>query len=129
MKSQYFYGVGRRKSSSVRAKYFDSEKLELEVNGKSAQTYFTDYYYQILLGMLSNIGVKTGKIEFYAHGGGIMGQSEAARLALAKALALKDPELRSLLRQFGYLTTDIRKVLPKRSGLKKARKARQWVKR
>jgi small subunit ribosomal protein S9 len=129
MNTKYYYGLGRRKRSSVRAKYYDAETLEVTVNGKDAKEYFTMYYYETLQAMFSNIGLKTGIIHLFSNGGGLTGQSEAARLAIAKALLQKDVEIKPLLKQFNYLTTDNRKVLPKRPGLKKARKARQWVKR
>jgi small subunit ribosomal protein S9 len=129
MDTKYYYGLGRRKRSSVRAKYYDSETLEVTANGKDAKEYFTAYYYETLQIMFSNIGLKTGKIALFSNGGGLTGQSEAARLAIAKALMKKDEAFKTILKQFDYLTTDNRKVLPKRPGLKKARKARQWVKR
>jgi small subunit ribosomal protein S9 len=129
MDTKYYYGLGRRKRSSVRAKYYDSETLEVTANGKNAKEYFTAYYYETLQIMFSNIGLKTGKIALFSNGGGLTGQSEAARLAIAKALMKKDESYKTILKQFDYLTTDNRKVLPKRAGLKKARKARQWVKR
>lgn len=129
MNTKYYYGLGRRKRSSVRAKYYDAETLEVTVNGRDAKEYFTSYYYETLEAMFSNIGLKTGKIALFSNGGGLTGQSEAARLAIAKALLQKDIEIKPLLKQFNYLTTDNRKVLPKRPGLRKARKARQWVKR
>lgn len=129
MNTKYYYGLGRRKRSSVRAKYYDSDTLEVTVNGRDAKEYFTAYYYENLEAMFSNIGLKSGKIALFSNGGGLTGQSEAARLAIAKALLQKDLEIKPLLRQFNYLTTDNRKVLPKRPGLRKARKARQWVKR
>jgi small subunit ribosomal protein S9 len=129
MNTKYYYGLGRRKRSSVRAKYYDAETLEVTANGRDAKEYFTAYYYETLQTMFTNIGLKTGKITLFSNGGGLTGQSEAARLAIAKALLQKDETIKPTLKQFNYLTTDNRKVLPKRSGLRKARKARQWVKR
>ncbi len=129
MSTKYFYGVGRRKRSSVRAKFFDADTLSITVNGKDAKEYFSDYFFKKIETLLLNSGIKTAKIDLFANGGGQTGQSDAARLAIAKALLKRDENIRPILRQFGYLTTDNRKVLPKRPGLKKARKARQWVKR
>jgi small subunit ribosomal protein S9 len=126
---KYYYGLGRRKRSSVRAKYFASDKLEVLANGKDAKEYFNDYYYQTLTTMFSNIGLKSGKFHLFTNGGGVMGQVEASRLAIAKALMKKDEEFKALLKQFNYLTTDNRKVLAKKAGHSKARKSRQWVKR
>jgi small subunit ribosomal protein S9 len=129
MSNTYYYGIGRRKRSSVRAKYYENADLIITVNGKDAKEYLTDYYYKTIDTMLTTSGVRSGKIELFAIGGGVMGQAEAARLAIAKALIKRDEAIKPLLKQFGFTTTDNRKVLPKRPGLQKARKARQWVKR
>jgi small subunit ribosomal protein S9 len=128
--TKYYYGVGRRKASTARAKYFPTEgEIEIMVNKKSLSDYFQDFYKQTILNSLSNIGIRAGKIELFINGGGTMGQSEAARLAIAKAILKFDEGFRPVLRSFGYISTDIRKVLPKRPGLRKARKREQWSKR
>lgn len=130
IKEKYFYGVGRRKAATARAKYFPSEKeIEITVNKKNLNSYFNDFYKQTITNSLQNIGIRTGKIELYILGGGTMGQAEAARLAIAKAILAQDDNFKPVLRSFGYLSTDIRKVLPKRPGLRKARKREQWSKR
>ena len=127
---KYFYGVGRRKASTARAKYYPGEaELEILVNKKSFKEYFQDFYAQIINEAVSNIGVRTGRIEFFINGGGIMGQAEAGRLALAKALLTSDEGFRPILKIHKYLTTDNRKVQSKRPGLRKARKREQWSKR
>lgn len=128
--NQYFYGVGRRKSSSARAKYFpNSSELIIEVNKKPLAIFFHDFYAKTITNAVTQIGISTGKIELYINGGGTSGQVEAARLAIAKALLKQDENLRTVLRMFGYLTTDIRKVLSKKTGLRKNRKREQWSKR
>jgi small subunit ribosomal protein S9 len=128
--NQYFYGVGRRKSSTARAKYFpSSSELVIEVNKKPLATFFHDFYAKTVTNAVTQIGISTGKIELYINGGGTSGQVEAARLAIAKALLKQDENLRTVLRMFGYLTTDIRKVLSKKTGLRKNRKREQWSKR
>jgi small subunit ribosomal protein S9 len=127
--TQYHFGVGRRKRSTARAKVYQSDKLEITVNKQDPKTYFSHYYYQILETMLTNIGLKQAKIEIYVSGGGTMGQAEAARLAVCKALTKQDEGYRPVLKIHKYLSTDIRKVLPKRPGLRKARKREQWSKR
>jgi|688.fasta_scaffold28937_2 small subunit ribosomal protein S9 len=128
--NRYHYGVGRRKSSSARSKYFPSaNELVVEVNKKPISVVFHDFYAKTILNSLTQIGITTGKIELYINGGGTSGQAEAARLAIAKSLLKYDENLRTVLRMFGYLTTDIRKVLSKKSGLRKNRKREQWSKR
>jgi small subunit ribosomal protein S9 len=127
---KYFYGVGRRKRSSARAKYFPGTKsLEVSVNGKSLDQYFQDYYAKVILNACHQVGVSTGNLAIFVSGGGLTGQAEAARLALAKALLKQDEGFRPILRMHKMLTTDPRKVLPKRTGLRKNRKKEQWSKR
>mmetsp|Transcript_16718 Transcript_16718/g.29296 ORF Transcript_16718/g.29296 Transcript_16718/m.29296 type:complete len:97 (-) Transcript_16718:87-377(-) len=62
-------------------------------------------------------------------GGGNMGQVEAARLGLSKALQRYEPNHRPALKKGGFLTTDSRQVRPKRAGQPKAVKKHRWVKR
>jgi small subunit ribosomal protein S9 len=127
---RYFFGVGRRKASTARAKVVPNNAgVTITINKKDAKAVIPDYYYQTLEAMLTNIGRSDLKIDLFVKGGGVNGQVEASRLAIAKALVSMDETNKTILRQFGYLTTDIRKVLSKRPGLRKARKREQWSKR
>lgn len=66
-------------------------------------------------------------------GGGLSGQTEAIRLAIARALCQFDETaentIRKTLRTCGYLTQDSRIKERRKYGLKKARKASQYHKR
>jgi small subunit ribosomal protein S9 len=127
---KYYYGSGKRKNSTARAKYYVSnEPLQITVNGKAFEDYFPELFRKNIELLVTSIGLKTGQIHFFINGGGPSGQSQAARLALAKALTAQDEGYRPILRSYGYLTTDIRIVEPKKSGLRKARKREQWSKR
>ena len=68
-------------------------------------------------------------IKANVNGGGLHGQSGALLLALAKALVEHNPELRSSMKQRGYLTSDARKVERQKAGQKGARAGNQWKKR
>jgi small subunit ribosomal protein S9 len=63
------------------------------------------------------------------EGGGITGQAEAIRLAIARALVQSDPELKSKLRAEGLVTRDPRMVERKKFGRAKARRRFQFSKR
>lgn len=127
---KYFYGVGRRKASTSRAKYYPLDQvLEINVNGKKLGEYFPEFYAKNIINALNNIGIVTGRFDLFVRGGGFTGQSEGARLAIAKAILVFNNEFKPIIRTFGYITTDIRKVLPKRSGFRKNRKREQWSKR
>ena len=65
----------------------------------------------------------------FVRGGGIHGQAGAARLGIARALVLFNAELRSKLRQGGFLTRDPRAKERKKYGQKGARKRFQFSKR
>lgn len=128
--TKYFYGVGRRKASTTRAKYYPSnEAVTILVNKQPANEYFTEYSLQTLTNMLSQAGVSTGSFHLFTKGGGTTGQVDSAKLAMSKALVKFDEGYRTILRLHDLLTTDIRKVLPKRAGRRKARKKEQWSKR
>ena len=128
--SEYFYGVGRRKCSVARAKYYKGDtELVILVNKTPIKDYFQEFYLQAILIAATKLGISTGKLDFFVKGGGVMGQAEACRLALAKSLVKMDEGYRPVARLNGYITTDIRQVLPKKAGFRKARKREQWSKR
>ena len=62
-------------------------------------------------------------------GGGITGQAEAVRLAIAKAIVERDPEKKPALKAKSLMTRDSRMVERKKPGRKKARKRFQFSKR
>ena len=72
-----------------------------------------------------------GKFDVVATvaGGGVSGQAGAIRHGLSRALLQFDPELRSTLKQAGFLTRDPRMKERKKYGLKAARRAPQFSKR
>lgn len=73
----------------------------------------------------------TGKFDILIllHGGGLHGQVGAARMGIARALVASNPDLRSQLRQGGFLTRDSRGKERKKYGQKGARKRFQFSKR
>ena len=128
---KYVYAVGRRKTASVQARIYTDMKQETLVNNRSLEQYFgTASLRANVLAPLKAVGLED-KVAFtlLAQGGGISGQSDAAKLALARALVKQDAMLRPILKAGGFLTRDARKVERKKPGLKKARRAPQWAKR
>jgi small subunit ribosomal protein S9 len=129
--SEYIYAVGRRKTASVQARIYMNTKTENAVNGRPLEKYFgTASLLANVLAPVKAVGMEE-KVSFtlLAQGGGISGQSDAAKLALARALVKHDALLRPTLKAAGFLTRDARKVERKKPGLKKARRAPQWAKR
>ena len=62
-------------------------------------------------------------------GGGLSGQAGAVRHGISKALMLREPELRGILKKVGMLTRDSRVVERKKYGRAKARRSFQFSKR
>lgn len=125
------FGRGGRKTSTARV-WIQPGTGEVVVNRLTMEEYFS------LPGNRAHIlepfvVTKTcGKFDVMAwvEGGGTTGQSGAIRHGIARALNHFNPDLyRPPLKLFGLMTRDPRSVERKKIGLRKARKAPQWVKR
>ena len=79
---------------------------------------------------LALLGVE-GKydIKVNLYGGGFTGQSQALRLAIARALVKLNAEDKKTLKDEGFLTRDSRAVERKKPGQPKARRRFQFSKR
>jgi small subunit ribosomal protein S9 len=121
---------GRRKTSVARA-YVTKGSGNIEVNGRDYKEYFktpTLHYYVTQSLKVSNaFGEYDVKVN--VAGGGITGQAQAIRLAIAKALVEMNAELKKDLRAAGLITRDPRMVERKKFGQKKARARFQFSKR
>jgi len=121
---------GRRKTSVARA-YVTAGTGNIEVNGKDYKKYFTTptlHYYVTQSLMIANVR-ENFDVKVTVNGGGITGQAQAIRLAVAKALVEVNPELKKDLRAAGLVTRDPRMVERKKFGQKKARARFQFSKR
>ncbi len=127
---KYIYAVGRRKTAMAKIKAFE-DKSSFLVNDKDFSKYFpTKSLQKIILAPLSLLSLdkKIGFIVFVS-GGGLYSQAGALRLAISKALIIRNPEDKPTLKKAGYLTRDSRKKERKKPGLKRARRGPQWAKR
>ena len=130
-KKKYIYAVGRRKEASAQIRLFKKGDGKIIVNGKDIKDYFPSGIMQeIIFAPLKIVG-QAGKLEILTkvRGGGICGQAEAIRHGISRALLEINANFRKPLRKHGYLTRDSRVKERKKPGLKRARKAPQWVKR
>jgi small subunit ribosomal protein S9 len=128
--TEYFEGVGRRKTSTARARLTSGEGV-MVCNQKPGPEYFTRQGdIEQVLSPLKVAGL-TGKydISIMVKGGGLTGQAHASRLAIARALLKLNADLRKPLRKATYLSRDPREKERKKPGLKRARKAPQYTKR
>lgn len=130
MPSEYFYAVGRRKTSVARVRMVPGEGAFV-VNGKPANEYFSREIdlMQALDPLRATNYENRFTITALVSGGGVTGQAQAVRMAMARALLSYDPQTKARLRELGYLTRDARAKERKKPGLKRARKAPQYTKR
>jgi len=129
--NNYFYALGRRKRSTARIR-LQGGKGTITVNGKPAVEYFAGSEY--LLSELNKPFVvlqQENKFDITAvvAGGGHVGQIDAIRLGISKALALMNEDLKGTLKRADLLSRDPREHERKKFGLKGARKQRQFTKR
>ncbi|MAX69126.1 MAG: 30S ribosomal protein S9 [Flavobacteriales bacterium] len=122
--------IGRRKASVARI-YVTKGKGNIVINGKDYKEYFPLETLQYKLNQPFKVVEQEGKfdIKVSVNGGGINGQADAIKLAIARSLCEIDIENRPSLKAEGLLTRDPRVVERKKPGQKKARKKFQWVKR
>ena len=127
----YTTAVGRRKTATARVKLTPASKTSITVNNKPGDEYFNTGERRQTAKEALNIEGVEGNFEIVAKvsGGGINAQSEAIRMAVARALEKRDATLRKNLKAAGFLKRDPRSVERKKPGLLKARKRPSWSKR
>ena len=130
MAVQYYEGVGRRKTSTARARVFSGDGT-VTCNNKPATDYFPRLGdLDMVVAPLKAVGLaEKYSVSLKVMGGGVTGQTGAAQMAIARALLKLDPEMRALFRKGGFLTRDDRMKERKKPGLKRARKGPTYTKR
>ena len=121
---------GRRKTSVARI-YMTPGQGNITINGKDIKAYFPSEVLQTIVNQPFKTLDSIGKYDVKANlkGGGVSGQAEALRLAIAKALVVENAESKSALRKEGFVTRDPRMVERKKFGKRKARRSFQFSKR
>jgi small subunit ribosomal protein S9 len=121
---------GRRKTAVARI-YLKEGNGTITVNGKDHKVYFPTLPLQYIVNQSFEVSELTGKydVTVNVNGGGVTGQAQAVRLAIAKAIVELDAEKKPALRAKGLMTRDMRMVERKKPGRKKARKKFQFSKR
>ncbi|KAI1188826.1 37S ribosomal protein S9 [Nemania serpens] len=124
------HGVGKRKSSIARAWLVEGTG-EVLINGKPLSEAFGRIHDResALWGLKSTERLDKYNVWALVGGGGTTGQAEALAMAIAKALVVHEPPLKTPLRRAGCITRDPRTVERKKAGHLKARKRPAWVKR
>ena len=121
---------GRRKTAVARI-YLTEGSGAITVNGKDYKEYFPTLPLQYIVNQSAEVAGVAGTYDVKVNvaGGGVKGQAEATRLAIAKAIVELDAEKKPALRAKGIMTRDDRMVERKKPGRKKARKKFQFSKR
>mmetsp|Transcript_6331 Transcript_6331/g.7267 ORF Transcript_6331/g.7267 Transcript_6331/m.7267 type:complete len:512 (+) Transcript_6331:293-1828(+) len=127
--------VGKRKASTCTLsmwKVAEDEEPEITVNGKYLNEYFPVMAHRGRILTPFRVTNTMGRYSWKAniHGGGVTGQADALTLAIARCLQnIEGAAIRPPLKMHGLMTRDPRIVERKKPGLRKARRAFQWVKR
>lgn len=150
--AKYFYGTGRRKSSTARV-FLKTGTGSITINSLSVDEYFGRSTARMIVHQALQAVAMADKLDLKitVRGGGDMGQAGAIRHGITRALikydeefvgknaanqpaeeefsSIKDNSFRRILRKLGFVTRDSREVERKKVGRRKARKKEQYSKR
>jgi len=124
--------LGRRKSAVARVYVNTVGNGNITVNGRTLDEYFKEDSLRFIVKQPLNVTGTVSNFDIKANidGGGIKGQAEALRMAIARALCEIDKEAyRPALKSNGFLTRDAREVERKKPGQPGARRRFQFSKR
>lgn len=137
--SKYTYALGRRKTCTAVAKLFPQGKGVVTITKSNGKQETIEQYFggnkHMLDAALMAFDVLGGTyrqqfdVSITISGGGLSGQADAIKLAIARALIDWNNELRVTLKPYGLLKRDARIKERKKPGLLKARKKASWSKR
>ena len=128
---KYDYGLGRRKSATARARLVKG-KGAIVINDKPALEYLSGN--KAMMAEVTDPLAVAGKqqdfdVTIKVSGGGLSGQVDAIKVAIAKAITVGAPDLRSVLKKAGFMKRVPREKERKKYGLRSARKREQYSKR
>jgi small subunit ribosomal protein S9 len=122
--------IGRRKAAVARV-FLSEGTGKITINKRDLKEYFPSNILQFIVKqpLVKLDAVEKYDIKINLEGGGFTGQSEAARLAISRALVKLNADDKSALRSEGFMTRDSREVERKKPGRPKARRRFQFSKR
>ena len=122
--------LGRRKSAVARV-YLSEGTGKITINKKDIKDFFPSAILQYVVKQPLQLLDDADEYDISANldGGGFTGQSQALRLAIARALVKVNAEDKKQLKDAGFLTRDSRAVERKKPGRPKARRRFQFSKR
>jgi small subunit ribosomal protein S9 len=124
------YGTGRRKTATARV-FLKTGTGKITVNDRSLDEFFGRQTGRMIVRQPLQVAEVENRFDITVQvdGGGITGQAGAIRHGITRALIEYDENLRSPLRQAGFVTRDAREVERKKVGRRKARRGPQYSKR
>lgn len=124
------YATGKRKDAVARV-WVMPGKGNITINEKSMDEYFARPVLKMVINQPFVVTNRENEFDVVCtvKGGGLSGQAGAIKHGIAKALNEYEPELRTVLKQAGFLTRDDRVVERKKYGKAKARRSYQFSKR
>ncbi len=131
MATKYIQALGRRKTATAQVRLTEGGSGKITVNGKAFEDFFTTSELQRMV-VRPLIAVESREkydISIKTVGGGMVGQADASRLGIARALVLVEENLKTILKASGLMTRDPRKKERKKFGKRGARRSPQWRKR
>lgn len=122
--------IGRRKSAVARI-FVREGKGNILINGKDYKNYFPTQVlqYEVERPLVLVNAIEKYDIQVSVDGGGVNGQAQAVKMAIARAVVTINGEDRKVIKANGLLTRDAREVERKKPGHPKARKRFQFSKR
>lgn len=138
-KNGWWWGTGRRKRAVARVRMKPASgtaegTIKVQIGKdeyKTIEQYFAELRDRADVVAPLKVCNILGKFDIIAKcsGGGYMGQAQAIRLGISRALRDYDPTLEDALRDAGFLTRDAREVERKKYGQAGARRRFQFSKR
>lgn len=126
----YIWGTGRRKTAVARVRMRRGTG-RIVVNGRDVDEFFPIERARAKVRAPLKSAKAINKVDVFANvrGGGVMAQSDAMCLGIARALVKADNELHQRLKDDGFLTRDSREKERKKYGRRGARAGFQFSKR
>ncbi|HMC82036.1 MAG TPA: 30S ribosomal protein S9 [Candidatus Polarisedimenticolia bacterium] len=130
MTSIQYYGTGRRKHATARV-FLRPGTGEIRINDRVLDEYFKRESLKLVIRQPLLLTETANKFDVQVRiaGGGHSGQAGAIRHGLSRALVDYNRELRSRLKEAGFLTRDSRIKERKKYGQRGARARFQYSKR
>ncbi len=124
------YATGKRKNAVARV-WIKPGAGRITVNERELAVFFARPVLRMLIHQPLVAANRNGQydVNCTVSGGGLSGQAGAVRHGISKALLSYEPDLRTVLKRGGFLTSDPRVVERKKYGKAKARRSFQFSKR